>query len=77
MLFLGCLKDCGCVEKSMAGLVEVYASQQLNNKSDFTGEKYLIEAVLVYLSGVKTQRLKQLWERGRSLRGLPSEQTSQ
>lgn len=37
--FVECEKDSGCVEKSIAGFVDVYVWQLLNNKSDLKDEE--------------------------------------
>lgn len=56
--FWGFEKDIGCLEKSLAGIFEVYVCQLLNDKSDWkSGEKFM-EAVYVYLSDLKSRRLK-------------------
>lgn len=50
---------CGCVEMSMARIMEIYTSQLLDGKSDLQGEEKLRDPVLVYLTGVKNGRLEQ------------------
>lgn len=51
--FLGGKKDSDCVEKSIAGLVEVYDCVLLNDKSDLNSKEKLMEVVRVHRSGVK------------------------
>lgn len=50
-------KDSGCMETSTAGLLEVYAWQLLTLNPDLLADE-LIEAEQMYLSDVKSQRLK-------------------
>lgn len=53
--FVDCKKIGKCVGKSMAGLVEVYACQLLNEKFHVKGREKMTEAAPVYQSGVKVK----------------------
>lgn len=46
--FVGCEPDGGCVKNFMAGLVQVYAFQLLNDKSDLKSGEELTEAECAY-----------------------------
>lgn len=75
--FVGCEKDGSCMETSMAGLVEFHAGQLLNNKANSKGGDELMEATWGYLSGVKSQKLKQWLDSWGAPRGLTSVKTFQ
>lgn len=46
---MGCVKVSGGVEKSNAGIVEIYACQFLSSKSDLKDAEELMKAAQVYL----------------------------
>lgn len=48
------------MENSKVGLVEFYGVQLLNYKANLIGAPELVETAQVYLSGMKSRRLKQL-----------------
>lgn len=52
---MGCEKDSNCVERSMTGLLDVYAFQLQNNNSDIKCEEDLMEAAQIYLSSGKAE----------------------
>lgn len=57
-------KDGGCLETSMAGLVENDVCQLQNDIFDLKGRKYLMKAVQVYLIGAKVKCKSYRWTAG-------------
>lgn len=58
--FVGCEKDSAWVEKSMAGVVELWAHELQNEKSDLKGGEVLMEVARVHLRGVKSRMVTHL-----------------
>lgn len=55
---IGCDKDIDCLQISIPRLVDVYASQLLNDRADFTGDGHLKASARVYLAAVKSGSLR-------------------
>lgn len=54
--YVGCFDNVNYLQKSMASFVDVYASQQRNNKSDLTAYDKLKGSARVYLAAVKSRK---------------------
>lgn len=77
MKMLGYNTDVSFLQKSLPGLVEVYASQVLNDRPDLTEEDQWKESARVYLAAAKSGKLRELVDSWDVLPGLRSIQTFQ